>query len=50
MNAPAGVGVVSSLSGLPAVGLDELNAEAALQTRVDPPSPAARPPPKTIAP
>ncbi|MCO4238038.1 polyphosphate polymerase domain-containing protein [Pseudarthrobacter raffinosi] len=35
MSAPAGAGVVSSLSGLPAVGLDELNAEAALQTRVD---------------
>ncbi|MBE4718766.1 polyphosphate polymerase domain-containing protein [Pseudarthrobacter sp. AB1] len=28
-------GAVSSLSGLPAVGLDELNSEAALQTRVD---------------
>ena len=35
MSAPAGAGVVGSLSGLPAVGLDELNAEAALQTRVD---------------
>ena len=35
MSAPAGAGVVSGLSGLPAVGLDELNAEAALQTRVD---------------
>lgn len=30
-----GAGVVSSLIGLPAVGLEELNTEAALQTRVD---------------
>jgi hypothetical protein len=35
MSAPAGAGVVSSLCGLPAVGLEELNSEAALQTRVD---------------
>jgi hypothetical protein len=35
MNASAGAGVVGSLRGLPAVGLEELNAEAALQTRVD---------------
>ena len=35
MNAPAEAGVVNSLYLLPAVGLEELNAEAALQTRVD---------------
>jgi hypothetical protein len=35
MSAPAGTGVVGSLRGLPAVGLEELNTEAALQTRVD---------------
>jgi len=35
MSAPASAGVVSILSRLPAVGLEELNAEAALQTRVD---------------
>jgi hypothetical protein len=35
VSAPAGTGVVGSLRGLPAVGLEELNSEAALQTRVD---------------
>ncbi|MGM9471502.1 polyphosphate polymerase domain-containing protein [Pseudarthrobacter sp. YS3] len=35
MSTPADAGVVSSLSRLPSVGLDELNADAALQTRVD---------------
>lgn len=35
MSAPASAGVVGSLHRLPAVGLDELNVEAALQTRVD---------------
>jgi hypothetical protein len=35
MNAPAGAGVISILRRLPTVGLEELNAEAALQTRVD---------------
>jgi hypothetical protein len=35
MSFPAGARLVGSLRGLPAVGLEELNAEAALQTRVD---------------
>lgn len=35
MSVPTGAGVVSILRRLPTVGLDELNAEAALQTRVD---------------
>ena len=35
MSAQARAGVASSLRGLPAVGLEELTSEAALQTRVD---------------
>ncbi|CAN7382444.1 polyphosphate polymerase domain-containing protein [Arthrobacter sp. LjRoot78] len=35
MTAPAQAGVLDSLRLLPSIGLDQLNAEAALQTRVD---------------